>query len=188
MPATLETIRIRVPSWPFSSLSELAFSPSSVFGLGLLHVLLMPVVFPFTHVWVSVCTHLTYDPGFSSCFMTQITRKDKLCENIFRMKQLFGARHFDFIPETYILPQEVSDFASTFSKGELSPLSNSEGTHEWGVISSFIRPDGSCHPLSSAFCFLKSGRPKIHVDCQACGEFPWSWHSSHHASWPDSTW
>lgn len=56
----------------------------------------------------------------------QITRKDKLSENIFRMKQLFGARHFDFIPETFVLPQEMSDFATTYSKGALSSHTHTE--------------------------------------------------------------
>ncbi|KAJ1626447.1 tubulin-tyrosine ligase family-domain-containing protein, partial [Pavlovales sp. CCMP2436] len=38
--------------------------------------------------------------------MHEITRKDRLCRNLFRMREIHGARHFDFIPSTYVLPAE----------------------------------------------------------------------------------
>lgn len=34
----------------------------------------------------------------------EMTKKDNLLKNITRMKSLHGVKHFDFIPETYILP------------------------------------------------------------------------------------
>lgn len=37
---------------------------------------------------------------------TELTRKDRLAENIYRMKQKFGNQDFDFVPETFQLPDE----------------------------------------------------------------------------------
>ena len=44
----------------------------------------------------------------------EITRKDKLCQNLVKMQEKYGKHHFDFIPETYVLPDEFGDFYSTF--------------------------------------------------------------------------
>ena len=38
----------------------------------------------------------------------EITRKDCLCKNITKMQSLYGYRHFDFVPKTFVLPQESS--------------------------------------------------------------------------------
>ena len=40
----------------------------------------------------------------------EITRKDRLCYNMVRMQEKFGKANFDFIPDTYILPDEFGDF------------------------------------------------------------------------------
>ena len=37
----------------------------------------------------------------------EITRKDSLYKHIARMQTLHGARHFDFVPKTFILPNET---------------------------------------------------------------------------------
>ena len=37
----------------------------------------------------------------------EITRKDCLCKNITKMQSLYGYRHFDFVPKTFVLPQEM---------------------------------------------------------------------------------
>lgn len=37
----------------------------------------------------------------------EITRKDNLIKNFTRMQSIHGKKHFDFVPETYILPQEM---------------------------------------------------------------------------------
>ena len=37
----------------------------------------------------------------------EITRKDCLCKNITKMQSLYGYRHFDFVPKTFVLPQEL---------------------------------------------------------------------------------
>jgi len=44
----------------------------------------------------------------------EITRKDRLCYNIVRMQEKFGKQHFDFMPDTYILPDEFGDFYAHF--------------------------------------------------------------------------
>lgn len=40
----------------------------------------------------------------------EITRKDRLCFNYVKMQERFGRQAFDFIPDTYILPNEFHDF------------------------------------------------------------------------------
>lgn len=42
----------------------------------------------------------------SSARSYELTRKDRLCKNIERMKYIRGAKHFDFIPPSYIMPTE----------------------------------------------------------------------------------
>lgn len=37
---------------------------------------------------------------------SELTRKDKMYRNIERMKQTFGSRHVNFIPKTFILPED----------------------------------------------------------------------------------
>eukprot|EP00826_Nyctotherus_ovalis_P005673 TRINITY_DN1128_c0_g12_i3.p1 TRINITY_DN1128_c0_g12~~TRINITY_DN1128_c0_g12_i3.p1 ORF type:complete len:493 (+),score=145.01 TRINITY_DN1128_c0_g12_i3:330-1808(+) len=37
----------------------------------------------------------------------EITRKDCLCKNVSKMQALYGHRHFDFVPKTFVLPQEM---------------------------------------------------------------------------------
>ncbi len=44
----------------------------------------------------------------------EITRKDRLCYNVVRMQEKYGKQYFDFIPDTYILPDEFGDFYSHF--------------------------------------------------------------------------
>ena len=44
----------------------------------------------------------------------EITRKDRLCYNYVKMQERFGRQQFDFIPETYILPNEFHDFHTHF--------------------------------------------------------------------------
>jgi tubulin polyglutamylase TTLL5 len=40
----------------------------------------------------------------------EITRKDKLCQNLVKMQEKYGRHNFDFIPDTYVLPDEFGDF------------------------------------------------------------------------------
>eukprot|EP00826_Nyctotherus_ovalis_P018099 TRINITY_DN1538_c0_g1_i1.p1 TRINITY_DN1538_c0_g1~~TRINITY_DN1538_c0_g1_i1.p1 ORF type:complete len:187 (+),score=37.32 TRINITY_DN1538_c0_g1_i1:439-999(+) len=44
----------------------------------------------------------------------EVTRKDKLCENVGRMQRRFGKGNFDIIPETYILPDDFNNFYTHF--------------------------------------------------------------------------
>ena len=46
----------------------------------------------------------------------EITRKDRLCYNMVRMQEKFGKGNFDFIPDTYILPDEFGDFYAHYQK------------------------------------------------------------------------
>lgn len=46
--------------------------------------------------------------------MSEITRKDRLSKNISRMKKKHGAENFDFIPTTFILPEEFPEFQDCF--------------------------------------------------------------------------
>lgn len=62
----------------------------------------------------------------------ELTRKDRMCYNIVAMHHKFGRENFDFIPETYILPDEFSDFYNRYQKDKnlqwiLKPSSSSRG-------------------------------------------------------------
>ena len=46
----------------------------------------------------------------------EITRKDKLCQNIVKMQEKFGKHYFDFIPDTYVLPDEFGEFYQHYQK------------------------------------------------------------------------
>lgn len=48
----------------------------------------------------------------------EITRKDRLLKNIRRMKDMHGAKHFDFTPRSYSLPKEYDLFKADFSKSK----------------------------------------------------------------------
>ena len=44
----------------------------------------------------------------------EITRKDRLCVNFVKAQEKFGRKEYDFIPDTYILPQEFNEFHAHF--------------------------------------------------------------------------
>lgn len=46
----------------------------------------------------------------------ELTRKDRLHLNISKMQDKFGKEHFNFLPETYILPDQFSEFAGRFQE------------------------------------------------------------------------
>ena len=46
----------------------------------------------------------------------EITRKDRLCYNYVKMQERFGRNQYDFIPDTYILPNEFHDFHAHYTK------------------------------------------------------------------------
>jgi len=46
----------------------------------------------------------------------EITKKDRLCYNVVRMQEKYGKQNFDFVPDTYILPDEFGDFYAHFQK------------------------------------------------------------------------
>ena len=62
----------------------------------------------------------------------ELTRKDKMCLNLKSMIEKHGKKHFEFVPETFVLPEEFSDFYSSFSNSKgnvwiLKPSSSSQG-------------------------------------------------------------
>ena len=46
----------------------------------------------------------------------ELTRKDRFYRNISKMQEKFGKENFDFLPETYILPEDFSEFAGRFQE------------------------------------------------------------------------
>ena len=44
----------------------------------------------------------------------ELTRKDKLAINVNKMQAKYGRQHFDFVPDTYVLPDEFSEFYDHF--------------------------------------------------------------------------
>ncbi|CAG9317785.1 unnamed protein product [Blepharisma stoltei] len=62
----------------------------------------------------------------------ELTRKDRMCANIVAMQKKFGKQAFDFIPDTFILPDEYSDFYNQFYRDKtaqwiLKPSASSRG-------------------------------------------------------------
>jgi len=62
----------------------------------------------------------------------EITRKDCLCKNISKMATIYGHHHFDFIPRTFILPQELHLLTEAFEKDPskfwiIKPSDSSQG-------------------------------------------------------------
>jgi hypothetical protein len=46
----------------------------------------------------------------------ELTRKDRFNYNVGKLQQKFGKNHFDFLPETYSLPEEYADFLKAFNQ------------------------------------------------------------------------
>ena len=46
----------------------------------------------------------------------ELTRKDRMYKNIERLQQAKGLKHFNFLPKTFILPSEFTEFTATFNK------------------------------------------------------------------------
>ena len=43
----------------------------------------------------------------------ELTRKDRLYQNIERLQHAKGTKHFNFVPKTFMIPTEYSEFAAT---------------------------------------------------------------------------
>jgi hypothetical protein len=50
---------------------------------------------------------------------SEITRKDRLAASVQRMQQLYGVRHFDFIPRTFALPAQRAEFEQEFQRDKV---------------------------------------------------------------------
>jgi len=46
----------------------------------------------------------------------EITKKDSLFKNFSRMQSLHGKKHYDFVPETYVLPGDLNELAEIIEK------------------------------------------------------------------------
>lgn len=62
----------------------------------------------------------------------EITRKDRLCSSISKMQEQYGKEAFNFVPDTYILPDDFSLLYSNFSRDKKSlwivkPACSSQG-------------------------------------------------------------
>ncbi|XP_076260050.1 tubulin tyrosine ligase-like 5 isoform X2 [Rhynchophorus ferrugineus] len=61
----------------------------------------------------------------------ELTRKDRLYKNIERMQHLKGAKHFDFIPQTFVMPTEFKELCSSHHKIKgpwiVKPVASSRG-------------------------------------------------------------
>jgi len=44
----------------------------------------------------------------------ELTRKDKLAVNVNKMQHKFGKESFNFLPDTYLLPDEFTEFCTHF--------------------------------------------------------------------------
>lgn len=62
---------------------------------------------------------------------TELTRKDRLWENFNAIKQAFGGDTFDFVPESYVLPDQVDQFLDCYERTNytwiVKPNASSQG-------------------------------------------------------------
>jgi len=62
---------------------------------------------------------------------TELTRKDRLWKHFNEMKQAFGADSFDFVPESYVIPDQVEQFLDCYEKTNhtwiVKPNASSQG-------------------------------------------------------------
>lgn len=49
---------------------------------------------------------------------TELTRKDRLFTNFIKMRDKFGSKEFNYLPETYILPEQTLEFKMAFNEHE----------------------------------------------------------------------
>jgi len=64
--------------------------------------------------------------------ISEITRKDKLCDNIINMQIKYSKEEFNFIPETFILPDEFDEFQETYQK-----FINQNGYSQYWIVKPF---------------------------------------------------
>lgn len=57
--------------------------------------------------------HLNHISHFRSY---ELTRKDRLYKNIEKMQHLRGFKHFDIVPQSFVLPLEYRDLVSAHNK------------------------------------------------------------------------
>lgn len=62
---------------------------------------------------------------------TELTRKDRICAHFERMARRFGSEAFNFLPKTYVLPQEMDDFLEEYQNSRhiwiVKPNAGSQG-------------------------------------------------------------
>ena len=46
----------------------------------------------------------------------ELTRKDRIFHNFMRMRKKFGPEEFDYLPETYVLPEQSIEFKNIFNQ------------------------------------------------------------------------
>ena len=49
---------------------------------------------------------------------SELTRKDRLAVNVRKMQERFSRQYFDFIPDTFVLPEEWDLFCKSFNEAE----------------------------------------------------------------------
>lgn len=60
-----------------------------------------------SHVTQEILKHMKFNQKVNHFpRSSEITRKDRLAKNVKRMQHIFGREHFDFLPETFVLPEE----------------------------------------------------------------------------------
>lgn len=68
---------------------------------------------------------------FFNCRSYELTRKDRLHKNIEKMQHLRGFKHFDIVPQSFILPTEYKDLVSAHNKYRgpwiVKPVASSRG-------------------------------------------------------------
>lgn len=82
----------------------------------------------------------------------ELTRKDRLYKNIEKMQHAKGAKHFDFIPQTFVMPGDFRDLTTCHYRTRgpwiVKPVASSRGRGIYIVNSvsvSFFPPQKSTY-------------------------------------------
>jgi len=86
----------------------------------------------------------------------EITKKDCLFKNISKMKSLHGPKHYNFIPQTFILPQDAEELENEMDKDTsvlwiVKPAAGSQGKGIYVIKSSADIPHGLNHMVVSRY-------------------------------------
>ena len=85
---------------------------------------------------------------------SELTRKDRLSQNVQRMQETKGARHFNILPKTFLLPEEYARFSACHLREHgvwiVKPVASSRGRGIYIINNVSVRVYVLCGQLFDA--------------------------------------